>query len=66
VRVASDLTVRAFLETEGVRPGQEVNTLAIGDNGTMLLQVGENHIHLARSVANEILINVQPNRDKKE
>jgi len=57
VRVESDSTVRVFLETEGLRPGQEVNTMAIGDNGTMLVRVKENHIHLAWSVAKQILIN---------
>lgn len=66
VRIESDSTVRAFLETEGLRPGQEVNALAIGDNGTMLLWVGGKHIHLAMSVASQILIHVQSHQDKKE
>jgi DtxR family Mn-dependent transcriptional regulator len=66
VRVESDAVTQAFLEKEGIRPGQKVNKLAIGDNGSILLRVRENHIHLARSVANQILIHVQSHQDIKE
>ena len=61
IRIDNDPATQAFLETEGFRPGLEVCTLAIGAGGTMLLQVGDNRIHLAGTVASKILINIKSN-----
>lgn len=63
VQVEGDTATRAFLETEGLRPGLEVCLLAIGGGGALLLAVGENRIHVTETVADKILINVQNNQD---
>jgi len=62
IRVEGDPATRTFLEAEGLRPGLEVCPLAIGGGDAMLLQVGDNRIHLSGTVANKILITIQTNQ----
>jgi len=62
VRIEGDQATRAFLESEGLRAGQEVCPQAVSSGGTMLLKVGESRIHLSGVVANNILITFQRDR----
>ena len=63
MRIEGDTATRAFLETEGLRPGLGVYLLAIGGGGALLLGVGENRIHVAETVADKIMISVQKYKD---
>lgn len=63
VRIEGDPATRTFLETEGLRPGTGVCSLAIGSGGAMLLQVEERHVHLSESVANMVLVDAGPNHE---
>ncbi len=56
VRVEADPTTRAFLETLGLRPGQNTRSLAIDGNGTMLIQVGGDRVQLAADVTAKVLV----------
>jgi DtxR family Mn-dependent transcriptional regulator len=58
MRIEGDPATRAFLETEGLRPGIEVLPLAISSEGAMLLKVGTSRLHLSENIVNNILINV--------
>lgn len=58
MRLEGDQTTLAFLASEGLRPGLRVKPLAIGGSGAMLLEVGGNRLHLARAIADKILINM--------
>jgi len=55
MRIGGDPATRAFLESEGFRPGIEVHPLAVSSGGAMLLQVGTNRLHLSETVVNKIL-----------
>jgi DtxR family Mn-dependent transcriptional regulator len=59
MRIEADATTRAYLETQGFRPGEELHFLAINGQGVMLLQVGQNRIQMAGSMADLIFIRVQ-------
>jgi len=52
-----DPATQAFLASEGVRPGLRVKPLAIGGSGAMLLEVGQNRLNVAKTIADKILIN---------
>jgi DtxR family Mn-dependent transcriptional regulator len=58
MRLEGDQSTLAFLASEGLRPGLRVRLLAIGGGGAMLLEVGGNRLHLARAIADNILINM--------
>jgi hypothetical protein len=59
MRLSSDPATQAFLTAEGLRPGLEVEALAIGSGGAMLLAAGDKRLHLAASVAGEVLISIK-------
>ena len=54
--IEADQATQKFLATEGLRPGLEVKPLAIGGGGAMLLEVDDNRIHLAKAIAEKVLI----------
>ncbi len=56
MRIEGDPATLSFLEAEGLRPGVAVCPLAIGDGDAILLQVGENRIHLSGTIASRILM----------
>ena len=58
MRLEGDHAIRAFLTTEGLRPGVAVKPLAIGGGGAMLLEIGDKRLNLAKAVTDKILINV--------
>jgi len=64
VRIEGDQATRAFLESEGVRTGQEICPLAVSDGQTLLLKVGERRIHLVSVIASDILITIQRNQHR--
>jgi len=57
MRLEGDPATQAFLASEGLRPGMQVKPLAIGGSGAMLLEVGQNRLNLAKTIADKILIN---------
>ncbi len=58
MRLEGDQATQAFLVTEGLRPGVAVKPLAIGGGGSMLLEIGDKRLNLAKEVADKILIDV--------
>lgn len=56
IRINGDTAITKFLEGEGVRPGDKVSLLAIGNNGDLLLGAGDTHIHLAAEMVDAIVI----------
>ena len=56
VGVRADEVTCAFLEAEGLQPGTLIRPLAISDCGAMLLQVGENRIHLAPDLVSDVMV----------
>ena len=52
----ADEVTCAFLEAEGLQPGAMIRPLAISDCGAMLLQVGENRIHLASDLVSGVMV----------
>jgi len=55
VRCEGNDTTRAFLEKQGVRPGTSLTVLATGE-ASLLLQVKESHVSLARALAEAIKV----------
>jgi DtxR family Mn-dependent transcriptional regulator len=55
VRCEGNDTTRAFLEKQGVRPGTSLTVLATGE-ASLLLQVEESHVSLARALAEAIKV----------
>ena len=50
-----DEPIRLSLETQGIRPGARARVLVVSEQN-MLLQIDDTHISLARSLANDILV----------
>lgn len=65
VRVKADAATRAFLEAAGIRPGSVVSPLAVGADGAMLVKSGDNRIHLAGEVVENILVGFVEHTDLK-
>lgn len=59
MRLDGDPATQAFLTAEGLRPGLEVEPLAIGSGGAMLLAAGDKRLHLAAPIASQVLISVK-------
>ena len=57
-QVGGDPATAAFLGTQGIRPGAELRLLAVASGQEMLLQVGDNRIHMSDDVANDIFIRI--------
>jgi DtxR family Mn-dependent transcriptional regulator len=47
---------RAFLESEGVMPGARLVLLALGSDGSVLIETGGRQTHLAAAVANQVVV----------
>lgn len=62
VKIEGDPSTRAFLDAEGLRPGQEICPLAISGGDAMLLEVGDKRIHLVGDIARAILITNHTNQ----
>jgi DtxR family Mn-dependent transcriptional regulator len=58
VRLETELASAAFLRAEGLHPGVPVTVLAIGDQGAMLLQVGERQMTITGSVAENVMVKI--------
>lgn len=56
LRIEADPQTRAFFESAGIHPGALVRPLALANGGSMLLQVGDNRLHLTSDVLNSVLI----------
>jgi DtxR family Mn-dependent transcriptional regulator len=58
IRVDAPAPISQFLESEGVRPGVQIEVLAIGDRGAILVQVEEGAVNLTAVVAEQIAVYV--------
>lgn len=56
VRIESDPTTVTFLDSIGLRLGQNVSVLAVDTRGTMLLKVGETMIQLASDLTSSVFV----------
>lgn len=54
ITIAADDVVRDFLRAQGLTPGVSVDVLAIGTDGSMLLEMSEHCVSLSRTVAEHI------------
>jgi DtxR family transcriptional regulator, Mn-dependent transcriptional regulator len=54
VSIAADDVVRRFLCAQGIAHGMEVDVLAVGSDGSMLLEMEEHCLALSRVVANHV------------
>jgi len=66
MRIEGDPITRTFLESEGLRPGVGINSLAIGSGGAMLLAVGESRLQLTKRVTDNVFVNIHKERNKKD
>lgn len=68
INIDADATTIKFLSAEGILPGIRVHLLAVGNNGDLLLQAQNSHVHLSAEMAPAILIGSpdQPKNFKKE
>lgn len=57
VRCEVDEAVRAFLDERGIRPGASLTVMATAED-SLLVQVGEAHVSLARALAGDIWVDV--------
>lgn len=64
--IEADPATRAFLEAEGLYPGLTVRPLAIGGRGAMLVEVGDNRLHLSEGVTDKIMVAAKVNRNRIE
>lgn len=49
----------AFLHAEGIRPGADIQVLAIGGQGDFLLQAGERQVTITGSLAASVLVKIR-------
>lgn len=57
VAIEADPATRAYLEAVGLFPGQQITPLAADRNAALLIQVGENRVHLAAALTGAIFVN---------
>ena len=62
IRLEVDPATQAYLESEGFRPGTEVIPLAVSGDGAMLVQVGDERLHLSSIVTKKILVGGKTSR----
>jgi DtxR family Mn-dependent transcriptional regulator len=54
LKLPDDLTLAKYFQDTGLHSGSNIKVLATSQNGTMLIESGENKIHLAKSICAEI------------
>ncbi len=65
VRCDVDEAARAFLDERGVRPGATLAVVATAD-GSLLVQVGEAHVSLARTLAEAVQVEMETEKAPSE
>ena len=59
VSLKGEGVARGFLQGEGILPGAVVTVLALGGDGSVLLEIEGRHTHLAAAIADAVLVMVQ-------
>lgn len=60
IRLEADSVTQEFLIAAGLRPGALIRPLAISSCGAMLIQAGENRIHLDADLSGNVLVAIKP------
>ncbi|MBS2034204.1 metal-dependent transcriptional regulator [bacterium] len=59
VQLKGEGVARGFLQGEGILPGALVTALALGGDGSVLLEVDGRQSHLSASIADSVLVQIQ-------
>ena len=59
IQLKGEGVARGFLQGEGILPNAMVTVLALGGDGSVLLEIEGRHTHLAAAIADAVLVQVQ-------